>query len=191
MAFALPADYFTSKVEVVEEIQLLPDIIVTENDEKSKTYNDFEEKAEIEKAEIEEAEIEEIEETEAMEEDFSEEIVMTSKNFYKVISEIYSDMNYYNGVSIKTVGFVFKGDGMFEDNQFVPARLMMICCAADMQPVGLLCVYDKALELEEDSWVQVQGTISITEFEGEYVPCIIAEEVKKEDAPDKQYIYPY
>lgn len=100
-------------------------------------------------------------------------------------------MDRYEGVKIEVVGFVFKDNEEFSDNEFVPARLMMVCCAADMVPVGFLCRYDKASELAADAWVKVTGTIIKAQYDGETVPCIQAETVLTTDKPANDYVYPY
>jgi len=68
---------------------------------------------------------------------------------------------------------------------------MMVCCAADMQPVGFLCRYEQTSNLKSDSWVKVTGVIGKTEFEGENVPFIEAQSVTNVDKPENDYIYPY
>lgn len=118
-------------------------------------------------------------------------LVMSDNNFYECMNEIYSNMDKYDGVQIEVVGFVFNDNEGFSDNEFVPARMMMTCCAADMVPVGFLCHYDKASGLKADAWVKVTGTIGKTQFDGETVPYIKAESVEKTEKPDVEYVYPY
>jgi len=118
-------------------------------------------------------------------------LIMTDSNFYECMNEIYNDMDKYEGVKIEVIGFVFNDNEEFSDNEFVPARLMMVCCAADMVPVGFLCRYDKASELTADTWVKVIGTIGKTQYEGETVPYIKAENVEKAEKPVNEYVYPY
>lgn len=118
-------------------------------------------------------------------------LVMESSNFYHSLNEVYGNLDKYVGTQIEVVGFVFKDNEDFKDNEFVPARLMMVCCAADMQPVGFLCRYDKASGLKSDSWVKVSGIIGKTNFEGQDVPFIEAESVIEAKKPNDDYIYPY
>lgn len=117
-------------------------------------------------------------------------LVMNSDNFYWFISEIYENTDKYEGSRIETVGYVLKDRG-FADDEFVPARLMMVCCAADMQPVGFLCRYGRASELAADSWVKVTGTVGKTQFQGETIPCIQAQSVEPAQKPCEDYVYPY
>jgi putative membrane protein len=118
-------------------------------------------------------------------------IVMNSDNFYDCLNELYDHMDQYKGMAIQVIGFVFKENDDLTKNEFVPARLMMVCCAADMEPVGLLCQYDKTSELKVDSWVKVSGTMGEAEFEGKTIPCIMAQNVEPAQEPDESYVYPY
>ena len=72
-------------------------------------------------------------------------IVMTDESFIPWIEELYGNLSKYEGKKIEVVGFVFK-DKEFGQSNFVPARLTMNCCAADMQPVGILCEYQRAVK---------------------------------------------
>ncbi|HWP52076.1 MAG TPA: TIGR03943 family protein [Clostridia bacterium] len=117
-------------------------------------------------------------------------LALTSENFYAGLCEVYDHLDNYKGVPISLVGFVLK-DSSFTENEFVPARLMMVCCAADMQPAGLLCLYDGTAQLKVDSWVKVDGIIGETSFEGETIPCILAQSVTPAAEPTDPYVYPY
>ena len=118
-------------------------------------------------------------------------LIMDSDNFYDCINEVYNRLEQYEGTAVEVIGFVLRDSESFADNEFVPARLMMVCCTADMQPIGLLCRYDGASALPSGSWVKVRGTIEKTKFEGGIIPCIFAESVTVVMEPDRPYIYPY
>ena len=117
-------------------------------------------------------------------------VVMDDDNFVKWLQEIYEKMGVYEGKKIEVTGFVFK-DKQFEKNEFVPARLMMACCTADLQPVGFLCRYDKASELKQDTWIKVTGRVKIIDYKGQKTPVIDAESIVGADKPKNEYVYPY
>lgn len=119
-----------------------------------------------------------------------EKIIMTEKNYYSNLYNFFSTPEAYVGQTVEMVGLVYVDDSL-TDNQFVIARYIMTCCAADMVPVGFLCRYDKASELTTDTWVKVTGTIGKTQYEGETVPYIKAENVEKAEKPVNEYVYPY
>jgi putative membrane protein len=117
-------------------------------------------------------------------------IVMGDDNFVQWLQEIYDNMGRYEGKKIEVTGFVFKSKD-FKADEFAPARLMMACCTADLQPIGLLCRYDKASELKHDTWLKVTGTIKIVDYKGEKTPVIIAGSIVSADKPKNEYVYPY
>ena len=117
-------------------------------------------------------------------------IDIESGNYYPILCDLYTDLDKYVGRTVTVTGFVFR-DESFASDQFVAARLLMVCCAADMQTVGLLCQYDDAATLESDSWVAVTGVLQKVPFGGEDVPCIAVESVEAVEEPEDAYIYPY
>ncbi|MBU3076120.1 TIGR03943 family putative permease subunit [Clostridium estertheticum] len=117
-------------------------------------------------------------------------IVISDNNFEKWTEEISNNMLKYEGKKIELIGFVFKADG-FKNNEFVPARLMMTCCAADLVPVGLLANYDKAKDLKQDTWIKVTGKIKILNYNGEKTPIIIVESIKNTEKSKIEYVYPF
>lgn len=117
-------------------------------------------------------------------------IVVEDNNFVKWVQEIYNNPEKYNGKKITVTGFVFK-DKQFNSNEFVPARLMMVCCAADMTPVGLKANYNNASELQQDSWFKFSGVIVNSKYDGQQTPVINIESIEKTQKPKYEYVYPY
>ncbi|MBU3129297.1 TIGR03943 family protein [Clostridium tagluense] len=117
-------------------------------------------------------------------------IIINDNNFVKWVQEISYNMNKYEGKKIELTGFVFK-DKAFKINEFVPARFMMSCCAADLQPVGLLCHYDKAKDLKQDTWILVKGKVEIIDYKGERIAIIVAQSIANAEKPKNQYVYPF
>jgi putative membrane protein len=117
-------------------------------------------------------------------------VVMDDNNFVNWVQEIYNNPSKYEGKKIEVTGFVFK-DKQFKSNEFVPARLMMVCCAADMSPIGLLAQYNNASELRQDSWFNFSGKIVIGEFKGQQTAVIDIESAERTVKPKNEYVYPY
>jgi len=111
--------------------------------------------------------------------------------FYPWLSEIFANMKRYEGVTITIKGFVFKDSRTMSDSEFVPARLLMYCCTADLSPCGIICEYDKASELTENSWVTVTGVIQIGEYQGEDEPEIHVTSISPAEEPEEEYVYPW
>lgn len=117
-------------------------------------------------------------------------IVVSDHNFVGWIQEIYENMEKYEGKKIKVIGFVYKSKD-FSQNEFVPARMMMACCTADLQPIGFLCRYEKTADLVKDTWIEVTGTIKVVHYNAQKTPVIMAEEIKRASTPENEYVYPY
>jgi putative membrane protein len=115
-------------------------------------------------------------------------VVVEDSNYSSWMTMIYSDIDKYAGKEIEMVGFVLK-DKELNDRQFVCARLWMTCCAADLQPVGLICEYNKASERQKDTWVKVKGVIKKTEFNGHPNPFIEVKSFEKTQKPKNEYVF--
>lgn len=116
-------------------------------------------------------------------------IVMDDKYFAYWLVELHENFDLYKGKNIQVVGFVFK-DEQFAQNEFVPARYLMSCCAADAAPVGIMCNYKDASQLKKDSWVKVTGKVQEGEFNGQKMPVIITDSVELTNKPKAEFIYP-
>ncbi|HWQ71855.1 MAG TPA: TIGR03943 family protein [Desulfitobacteriaceae bacterium] len=92
-------------------------------------------------------------------------ITVANDDFGLWLSAIYEDMEKYKGYTVIMTGYVYRDPEFTKSNEFVAARLMMSCCVADLAPTGLICRYDKASELKKDSWVTVEGTLFIGQYE--------------------------
>ncbi len=131
--------------------------------------------------------------TDKIEEDLQLEgdtVLVSDNNFVQWLQEIYDNHEKYEGKKIQVIGFVFKSKD-FTENEFVPARLMMACCTADLQPIGFLCRYGKASKLKNDTWLKVTGTIKVIDYQGQKTPVIIADKVENTAKPENEYVYPY
>ena len=117
-------------------------------------------------------------------------ITVSNDEFYPWIEEIYTNMDQYVGFTISITGFIYNDPEYLAKDEFVPARLAMVCCAADLLPIGMLCKYNKASELTENSWVTVEGVIRIGQNEGQDEPQITVSKITPAEEVEG-YIYPY
>jgi putative membrane protein len=117
-------------------------------------------------------------------------IEVEDDDFYAWLNELYVNLDTYVGCRISVTGFVFKDPEMFGADEFVPARLGMTCCVADLVPYGLVCKYDKAGELAPDTWVRVEGVVQKGMYEGAEEPQIAVTSIEPA-APVEAYIYPF
>ena len=117
-------------------------------------------------------------------------IVMNDDNFAQWLTELYTKPDTWIDKKITATGSVWKDGELFEKDEFALARMMMTCCAADMQPVGVLAQWADVHALTEGEWIEVTGTLSKKPYKDSFDPLIIVETVKKIDPPRREYIYP-
>ncbi len=103
---------------------------------------------------------------------------------------IFENLSKFEGYQITMTGAVYRDSAVFAKEEFVPARLVMACCVADLAPCGVICVYDKADDLEPDSWVTVTGTLQKGQYQGQEEPQIHVRSIVPAE-PVEGYIYPY
>ena len=95
----------------------------------------------------------------------------------------------YKGRKVRFTAMVMKPDD-FPENCFVPGRMVMGCCANDMQFLGYACEYNGASDLKEKEWVVVTAEVEkkfIKEYDGEG-PFLRALEVEKTVEPKEPVI---
>lgn len=128
---------------------------------------------------------------------FTEEGIIQFKdtNFFRALNDIGSKLEQFKGRKVDITGFVYKDKGL-KSNEFVISRMMMSCCAADAQLVGLACTGEEAAAMSEGEWVRVQGTIGSGHYknpdtgEEQEIAIIYSEKTQRNQPPGSQYIYP-
>ncbi len=125
--------------------------------------------------------------------DLKGKIEVDEKNFVRTFEEIANNLDYYEGRKIVVEGFVYKNVS-FKNQQFLLSRPVMNCCAADAEIYGILCDYDKADELQKDSWVRVEATLhNIISKDDEEIfnsPLLKVILIEKIEKPIIEYVYP-
>jgi len=121
-------------------------------------------------------------------------IVMTNENFMKNYEEIYGNSCNYVGRLIKMRGFIYRQEGLRKD-EFILSRMMVSCCMADVQLVGLLCDYNGKGVFTDGNFVSIEGILGEREYKdpknGETVviPIIKVAKIEKIDKLSNEYIY--
>ena len=120
---------------------------------------------------------------------------ISPKNYTNILKAVHDDIDSYVGLNIHFTGYVYRLID-FEENQFVLARDMLVN-ENTMQSlvVGFLCSFDKAKEFEEDTWVDITGTITKGNYYGDIAEIQVLNMTKCEvpenrfvDPPDDTYI---
>lgn len=103
--------------------------------------------------------------------------------------EISRDINKYKGREIELKGFVYKEDGLAQD-QLVISRFLITHCIADASIIGFLSEFAEAPSLTEDTWIEAKGVLNVTSYNGTELPVIKITSWKKINEPKEPYLYP-
>jgi putative membrane protein len=112
-----------------------------------------------------------------------------------IIEDISKRRSLYMGRRIGIEGFVFRFDH-FSPDQFIVARMQIVCCAADALLTGILVQSNEAPSFETSSWVRVEGIIGEREYYDAWndktsvVPAVKAELMHPVEKPLNVYVYP-
>ncbi len=92
---------------------------------------------------------------------------ITPENYATILQTVTDDLDSYIGCKVHFTGYVYRLID-FDDTQFVLARDMLINESTSQSlVVGFLCTYEKAYDFEENSWVDVTGTIMKGDYYGD------------------------
>jgi uncharacterized repeat protein (TIGR03943 family) len=95
----------------------------------------------------------------------------------------------FEGSNVTLVGMVHR-DKRLPPNSFFCYRLVMVCCAADATPAGVIVQWPESSKLKKGTWVTVRGKVTLTTFEGGDYPAISAATVEKTSPPKNQFLIP-
>ena len=114
---------------------------------------------------------------------------ITSKNYTNVLKNVHENLNEYIGQKIKISGYVYRLYD-FSDDQFVTARNMIVSSDFKTVVVGFLCHSNLAKNYENGDWIEITGTITKGNYNGE-IPTLEIEEIKSINVPTSdEFVYP-
>lgn len=102
--------------------------------------------------------------------------------------DCYDNPQKYDGKTVQFKGKIFNFDEAAE-NEFLPARPCMVCCAADTVPYGFLCRSDEIKSYKENDWIIVTATIKVEDYKGETMPVLYASSLSAATPPEDEYVY--
>lgn len=103
--------------------------------------------------------------------------------------EIGMDVDKYIGKKIKLKGFVYKEKDLSQ-NQLVLSRFLITHCVADASIIGFLTEFSEAPSLDNDTWIEAEGVLDVTTYNGTELPLIRITGWKKINEPETPYLYP-
>ena len=113
---------------------------------------------------------------------------ITANNYSNVLKAVHENIDDYVGTKINFTGYVYRVLDL-KENQFILARDMIISSDFQSVIVGFLCEYDKALEYEDNSWVEITGEIIKGDYHGD-MPIVKITNINKTNKPNDEYVYP-
>jgi uncharacterized repeat protein (TIGR03943 family) len=99
------------------------------------------------------------------------------------------DVVQFTDQKASVIGFVYFDESLGE-NQFYISRFVVSCCAADGFAIAIPVQWNDLAALEQDSWVQVKGTIEPIIIDESNVPLLIAESIQSVPIPEQPYLFP-
>jgi len=103
--------------------------------------------------------------------------------------DLVSDPEDFEGTDTTLVGIVHR-DKRLPHDAFYCYRLVMVCCAADATPAGVIVKSSETPKLKKGTWVKVHGKVTLTTFEGSDYPAISADKVEKTSPPKNPFLLP-
>ena len=97
----------------------------------------------------------------------------------------------FDGKQVAMIGQVaHRNNARHERGPFQLVRFLMVCCAADVQPVAVMVQYPKSSpDFESMSWVKVVGRVRFQKVGNHLEPTIDALKVISIAQPTDQYLY--
>lgn len=135
-------------------------------------------------------EMNQLEYDQALERLEKESVIHLKENVFEpYFTRISTEPQKYEGRKVRMSGFVYKEDG-FADNQLALTRFLITHCVADAGSIGFLTELEDALSIEQDTWLEVEGTIELTHYDGAEMPMLKIVSWKEIDEPKEPYVYP-
>jgi putative membrane protein len=116
-------------------------------------------------------------------------IEMNDNVFSTYYEEMHMDLDKFKGREITLKGFVYKEDGL-EQNQLVLARFLITHCVADAGIIGFISELPEASSLDVNTWIEAKGVLDTTNYNGTKFPIIKITKWEIIDRPKEPYLYP-
>jgi uncharacterized repeat protein (TIGR03943 family) len=118
-------------------------------------------------------------------------VILDGAAYYPVISDMFENPSEYSGKKISITGMVLVSRSASDKADFAVARMMMLCCAADVSAVGIPCHWEYSPRLVHRAWYTVTGTIGVKKLDGSDVPYVDVEDAVPAKKPSQEYFYPF
>ncbi len=117
----------------------------------------------------------------------AEVIEIADRDFALWYRDLGEEMDKYDGKTVRFKGMVAQSP-VLQADCFVIGRMLMTCCEADTQYVGLVCRWPEAKTLDKGAWVTVTASIEVKWHKGygRKGPVLTASAIEPCDPPEQQ-----
>jgi len=117
-------------------------------------------------------------------------MVLKDTDYLKGLETIYKYPGDFLGKSVEFDGFSFKGESV-NDRQLFVLRFGIIHCVADSGVFGMLVEFPKDIDMKDDEWIHVKGTISSVYYQPfkSTIPVLNVTDWKSIEEPKEPYVY--
>lgn len=109
-----------------------------------------------------------------------------SNNYTNFLKDCHENLGKYVGKRIRISGYVYRMPD-FTDNEIVIARTMLDMKNSTAVVVGILANYDNANQLNDNSWIECEGTIQKGDYHG-YIPVLHIDKCSKIAIPEDEFV---
>lgn len=114
---------------------------------------------------------------------------LTNQNYSSILQMVHEDVDSYVGQKIKFSGFVYRVSDLTQE-QFVLGRNMIISSDFQTVVVGFLCHFKQAMSFRDNTWIELEGTITKGSYHGSDMPILEVTTMKEIQKPNDEYVYP-
>ena len=95
----------------------------------------------------------------------------------------------FNGTPADVIGFIYR-EPDFAPDSFMISRFTMSCCVADAFPIGMPVLAEDSADFATGKWARVTGELMAADFDGEFMPVLMADSLEPIEEPQQPYLYP-
>lgn len=104
--------------------------------------------------------------------------------------QIHSKFESLVGRRVVTQGMYMSETPGLPEDSYVIFRFLIVCCAADAQPLAVMIRGSRPAGVSDEKWLQVEGVLKSTEVDGNAAVVIEAEKVTPVSPPKNPYMLP-
>jgi putative membrane protein len=122
-------------------------------------------------------------------------LIFDSSVFAELFFDMAAEPQKYVGRLVEVTGFVHRAANLQNDQVFI-TRLLITCCAADSDPLGIMASGAALASLADNRWVTVRGRLTTSQYRNPYtngmqiLPLLQVMDIDHDTIPAVQYIYP-